>query len=82
MRIDKFLNAVNITKNRNVSQDMIASGVVFVNGLQVKPSKEVKVGDVLEINYLENKVKYKILQIPTAKTTPKSKKFEYIQDMQ
>jgi ribosomal 50S subunit-recycling heat shock protein len=81
LRVDKYLNAVNITKNRNISQDMIKSGVVFINGSVAKASKELKEGDILEIKYLESSVKYKILQIPKSKTTPKSKKFEYIEEI-
>ena len=32
MRIDKFLNSVNITKRRSVAQDMISNKVVLING--------------------------------------------------
>jgi len=81
MRCDKFLNAVNITKNRNISQDMIEHKVVLVNNLEIKPSKELKVGDVIEIRYLEKTKKYQVLQIPTTKTTPKSKQSEYVKEI-
>ena len=33
MRVDKFLNSVNITKRRAVSEDMCKNGVVSINGL-------------------------------------------------
>ena len=36
LRIDKFLNAVNLTKRRAVAQDMIEEGVVLINGKTVK----------------------------------------------
>jgi ribosomal 50S subunit-recycling heat shock protein len=81
MRIDKFLNAVNITKNRTVSQDMIKNGVVFINDKVAKSSKEVVVNDIIKIVYLEDTKSYKILQVPTTKTTPKNKKFEYIEEV-
>ena len=81
MRVDKFLNAVNITKRRSVSQDMIESGVVLVNGVVAKASKNVEVGTVITINYLESVKKYKILKIPTAKSTPKSLQNEYIEEI-
>ncbi|PNV83893.1 MAG: hypothetical protein C0627_03645 [Sulfurimonas sp.] len=67
MRIDKFLNSVNITKRRSVSQDMIASGVVLINGIAAKASKNVAIGDVITINYLNSVKKYEILQIPQTK---------------
>jgi ribosomal 50S subunit-recycling heat shock protein len=77
MRIDKFLNSVNITKRRAVSEDMCKSGVVSINGKVAKPAKDVKVGDEIEIKYLERVERYEVLQIPTTKSIPKSKKDEY-----
>lgn len=79
MRIDKFLNAVNITKRRAVAEDMLEHKVVFLNDIPVKKAKEVKVGDIIEIKYLEKNERFKILQIPTTKSTPKSKIDDYIE---
>ncbi len=81
MRIDKFLNAVNITKRRAVAEDMLAHKVVFIGGIAVKKAKEVKVGDIIEIRYLEYIDRFKVLQIPTTKSTPKSKQSEYVEKL-
>lgn len=81
MRVDKFLNSVNITKRRSVSQDMIENGVVLVNGVVAKASKNVEVGSIITINYLESSKKYRVLKIPTAKSTPKSLQNEYIEEI-
>ncbi|MDD5203731.1 MAG: RNA-binding S4 domain-containing protein [Sulfurimonas sp.] len=81
MRIDKFLNAVNITKRRSVAQDMIANAVVLINGVVAKASKNVDVGTIITINYLEHPKKYEVLQIPTVKSTPKSLQNEYIKEI-
>lgn len=81
MRIDKFLNAVNITKRRSVAQDMIANGVVEINGIVVKASKNVDVGSIITINYLEHAKKYEVLQIPSVKSTPKSLQNEYVKEL-
>lgn len=78
MRIDKFLNAVNITKRRAVAEDMLAHQVVSINDMIVKKSKEVKEGDVIGIQYLDYSEKYKVLQIPKTKSTPKSNQHEYV----
>jgi len=78
MRVDKFLNSVNITKRRAVSEDMCKSGVVSINGKVAKPAKDVKVGDIVEIKYLDKVQRYEVLQIPTTKSIPKSKKDEYV----
>lgn len=81
MRIDKFLNSVNITKRRSVAQDMINNNVVMINDKVVKASKNVEVGDTVTINYLNSSISYKVLQIPTTKSTPKSLQNEYIQEL-
>ena len=81
MRIDKFLNAVNITKRRSVAQDMISNGVVEINGVVAKASKNVEVGSVITINYLNESRKYEVLQIPATKSTPKSLQDQYIKDV-
>ncbi len=81
MRIDKFLNAVNITKRRAVSQDMIASRVVLINDKVVKASKNVEIGDIIKILYLKGEKSYEVLQIPTTKSTPKSQQDEYVKEL-
>ena len=81
MRIDKFLNSVNITKRRSVAQDMLANGVVEINGGVAKPSKKVEVGSVITINYLKEAKKYEVLQLPSTKSTPKSLQHEYIKEL-
>jgi len=78
MRIDKFLNAVNITKRRAVAEDMLAHKVVFIGDTAVKKAKDVKIGDTIEIKYLEYTDRFKVLQIPKTKSTPKASQSEYI----
>jgi len=81
LRIDKFLNSVNITKRRSVAQDMINNKVVLINDVVAKSSKNVEVGSVITINYLNETKKYEVLQIPTTKSTPKSLQGEYIKEL-
>ncbi len=81
MRIDKWLSAVNVVKRRTVAQDMVKSGVVFLNGVKAKPAKEVKVGDRITIEYLKGARQYEVLAIPKTKTIPKSKKEEYVKEL-
>jgi ribosome-associated heat shock protein Hsp15 len=81
MRIDKFLNSVNITKRRSIAQDMLQSGVVCVNDKVAKPSKDISVGDIITISYLGSEKKYKILALPSVKSTPKSEQSIYVEEM-
>jgi ribosomal 50S subunit-recycling heat shock protein len=81
MRIDKFLNSVNITKRRSIAQDMISNKVVLINDVVAKASKNVEVGGIITINYLDSSKKYEVLKIPTTKSTPKSLQHEYIKEI-
>jgi len=82
VRIDKWLSSTNVVKRRTIAQDMVKSGVVFINGIKAKPSKDVKVGDIITIEYLKGAKKYEVLQIPTTKTIPKSAKEEYVRELE
>ena len=75
------MNSVNITKRRSVSEDMCKSKVVSINDVVCKPAKDVKIGDIITINYLEKVVKYEVLDIPVTKSIPKSKKDEYVKEL-
>ena len=65
MRVDKFLKVSRVIKSRTVANDAADTGRVFVNGKQVKPSYEVKVGDVVEIKFGDKMSKFEIIKIPT-----------------
>lgn len=81
MRIDKFLNSTNVVKRRAIAQDMLDHGVVSINGVQAKPSKTVKIGDIIEIAYLSESKKYRVLKIPETKNIQKSQKEEYVEEL-
>jgi ribosome-associated heat shock protein Hsp15 len=49
VRIDKWLWAARFYKTRTLAQDAVAGGKVKLNGERVKPAKEVKAGDALEL---------------------------------
>ena len=51
MRLDKFLKVSRVIKRRTVANDAADSGRIAVNGKIVKPSYEVKVGDIVEIKF-------------------------------
>lgn len=49
IRIDKWLWAARFFKTRTLAQDEVGLGRVLLNGQRMKPSREVKIGDRLEI---------------------------------
>ena len=49
LRIDKWLWAARFYKTRSLSVQAVEAGKVRLNGERVKPGKEVKPGDFLEV---------------------------------
>ena len=66
MRIDKFLKISRVIKRRTVANDACDNGRISVNGKIAKASYEVKVGDIVEIQFGDKKTKFEIVQIPNS----------------
>jgi ribosome-associated heat shock protein Hsp15 len=49
VRIDKWLWAARFFKTRSAATDAVTGGHVHVDGERVKPAREIKLGDRLEI---------------------------------
>jgi ribosome-associated heat shock protein Hsp15 len=49
LRIDKWLWAARFFKTRSMASDAVEKGRVRIGGANVKPSKDVRVGDLVEI---------------------------------
>jgi len=49
VRVDKWLWAARFFKTRTLATDEVNKGRVQINGAEVKPSRDVKVGDLLSI---------------------------------
>ena len=64
MRIDKFLKVARVIKRRTVANEAVDKGRVAVNGKTVKASYDVKIGDVVEIQFGDKVSKFEIIAIP------------------
>ncbi|MBE7018957.1 MAG: RNA-binding S4 domain-containing protein [Ruminococcaceae bacterium] len=63
MRIDKYLKVSRIIKRRTVAQEACEGGKVTINGKVAKPSSEVKVGDVLTLQFGARCVRVEVLEV-------------------
>lgn len=63
MRIDKYLKNARIIKRRAIAKEACDQGKVNVNGKAVKAGHEVKIGDVIEIDFGTRTFKGQILDI-------------------
>jgi len=64
MRLDKFLKVSRLIKRRTVANDVCDSARVFVNNNPAKPAKQLKVGDIISIEYKNMTKSFKVLEIP------------------
>ena len=51
MRIDKWLWATRVFKTRSLATDQCKLGRVTIKGMNVKPSHNIEVGDVIEVRF-------------------------------
>ena len=63
MRLDKYLKVSRIIKRRAVANEACDAGRVMINGKVAKAGTEVKIGDVIEIQFGTNNLKAEILEI-------------------
>ncbi len=63
MRLDKFLKLSRIIKRRTVANKICVAGKVLVNDKIAKPSADVDLGDVIQLNLGNKEIKVKVLKI-------------------
>lgn len=67
MRIDKFLWCVRLFKTRSLATEQVKLGKVLMNGEMLKPSKEIKIGERLEIKRGPVLFSFQVLDFPKAR---------------
>ncbi|HBC38044.1 MAG TPA: heat-shock protein Hsp15 [Porphyromonadaceae bacterium] len=61
VRIDKWMWAVRIFKTRTVALDACKKGRVLINNVSVKPSRMIRVGDVVQVRKPPVTFSFKVL---------------------
>ncbi len=67
MRLDLFLKASRLIIRRSLAQKFCDAGMVKVNDLKAKSSREVRPDDEIEIKKYNRLTKVKVLQVPDKK---------------
>jgi ribosome-associated heat shock protein Hsp15 len=80
MRIDKWLWAVRIFKSRTLATEACNGGKVKIENKTVKPSREVKQGEIITVQLGPVKKTYKVLGLLEKRNSAKIAA-EYVQDI-
>lgn len=67
VRIDKFLWCVRLYKTRSVASDALKRGKVAMGGAQVKSSRNIKVGDVIDVRVPGGIRSFEVTKLPKSR---------------
>jgi len=88
IRIDKYLWSVRLYKTRSIASDECRKGRIYINNLQVKPSRTITRGEIIivkkpPVNYtfrviepIENRVSAKLVSRFLEDVTPEEEKLK------
>ena len=80
VRIDKWLWSVRLFKTRSEAAEACKSNRVLVNGVTVKPAREVKAGEVVSVKKMPVVYSFRILEL-VANRQPAKNVPRYIEDV-
>ena len=63
MRLDKYLKVSRLIKRRTVAKEVAEAERILVNNNPAKPSKDIKVNDIITIEFGTKVVNIKVLSI-------------------
>ena len=79
MRLDKYLKISRLIKRRTIANEACDAGRVFVNDKPAKASVNVKVGDIIAIQFGNKEVKVEVLDVQeTVKKEEAKELFRYL----
>ena len=70
MRIDKYLKVSRLIKRRTLAKEVAENERILVNGKVVKPSKELKIGDEITIEFGNKSVTVKVTSLEASTKKP------------
>ncbi|MFI3315694.1 MAG: RNA-binding S4 domain-containing protein [Rikenellaceae bacterium] len=70
-RVDKWLWSIRAFKTRSIATEACKGGKVQINGMNTKPSKEVKIGDKVSVKKMPIIYTFKVIAIPPSRVGAK-----------
>jgi len=70
-RIDKYLFAVRLYKTRSMASEECRKGKVTIGGMNVKPSRELKVGETIQLRRPPITRSFKVLALTESRMAAK-----------
>lgn len=67
MRADLYLHHIRIFKTRSLATQACAKGNVRIDGQQLKPARNVKIGETLEVDRAELKLILRVIDFPASR---------------
>lgn len=81
MRIDKYLKVSRLIKRRTLAKEVAENERILVNGKIVKPSKELRIGDLITISFGNKDVTVRVVSLEaTTKKADATSMYEFVSE--
>lgn len=77
MRLDKYLQVTGLIKRRALANEACKLGLITVNNLTAKPTKEISENDIVNIKLAKKEIEIKVLKVITSNSLKKTLRSEY-----
>ncbi len=64
MRLDKYLKLTRILKRRTQAKELCDEGKIYIGNRKAKASSNVKIGQIITIEFARRKVVFEVLDVP------------------
>lgn len=82
MRLDKYLKVSRLIKRRTLAKEVADNERVLVNGNPAKPSKELKIGDVVTIEFGTKSVSVRVVSLdPKTSKALATSMYEFVEEI-
>ena len=82
MRLDKYLKVSRLIKRRTLAKEVADNERVLVNGNPAKPSKELKIGDIVTIEFGTKSVSVRVASLdPKTSKADATTMYEFVEEV-